>query len=122
VAFLVSIPFWSDFNEIHAETQKEAKPVSIPFWSDFNASARRDPNYRGPVSIPFWSDFNGEKTSPVESNHSVSIPFWSDFNQEILEIIIRHSETFQSHFGLILTQSRVQSEILSTIRFNPILV
>ena len=71
----------------------------------------------------------------------ISIPFWSDFNDKKKEVIVY--ETFQSHFGLILTPRQMNRKewigpfqshfgliltvnedysIIISYNFNPILV
>ena len=77
--------------------------ISIPFWSDFNIDCDGPCGAHVHISIPFWSDFNQDILWGCSSEHHT---FQSHFGL-ILTDLSRYkfgtSRTFQSHFGLILT-------------------
>ena len=52
----------------------------------------------------------------------LSIPFWSDFILFLQALSFLKEYVFQSHFGLILSYSKVLFQDLKTLSFNPILV
>jgi len=105
IGFLISIPFWSDFNNDIVRQIRDYLQISIPFWSDFNSThSTTCSSYT--ISIPFWSDFNFYPFSPVFSTFPL---FQSHFGL----ILIVHAWkssckvlVFQSHFGLILITRR----------------
>ena len=75
------------------------------------------------LSIPFWSDFNINPYS--QTSHEdlrLSIPFWSDFNELNDDFYALENDNFQSHFGLISTESHLEKIFKKPCPFNPILV
>jgi len=76
--------------------------ISIPFWSDFNDLTWDWEFVPGSISIPFWSDFNILLNDFERWLNDISIPFWSDFNKN-KKVKVFVLDEFQSHFGLILT-------------------
>ncbi len=125
----LSIPFWSDFILESGAWPVELQVLSIPFWSDFISRYQFNPiqlcfvfqshfglilseGYIGALgltklrlSIPFWSDFiSWDCTSANFHPVILSIPFWSDFISVVSSVLTAVILSFQSHFGLILSQ------------------
>ena len=84
--------------------------LSIPFWSDFILNEILNTLKSIDLSIPFWSDFIWRDWRRWRMRWNwLSIPFWSDFITKYPVYIERPLNIFQSHFGLILSESLICS-------------
>ena len=123
----LSIPLWSDFIEkaTKCSRKQSEKELSIPLWSDFilqlspKQTRSRAVNPFNPTMVWFY-------LVSVKSKHIIeselSIPLWSDF---IFSLFLSSSVTwvsFQSHYGLILSQETPIKYTCSCSPFNPTMV
>ena len=76
------------------------------------------------LSIPLWSDFILSLMAARIAGRSLSlsIPLWSDFIFQIFYYFDYNAETFQSHYGLILSRPVSCNVNNLWIAFNPTMV
>ena len=117
----LSIPFWSDFIGEGWDVDFCSCELSIPFWSDFiiipNDIAESMSLAFNPILVWFYPAVSLKVKIVVAFN---PILVW--FYRLMGDIAILQYQTFQSHFGLILSQNYSQVWYFGWIAFNPILV
>ena len=140
----LSIPLWSDFiSSPYASASMRAlafNPTMVWFYLEKSVITHRCGSYfqshyglilskwkvgevrpHGTLSIPLWSDFITEKAAKMAGLLTLSIPLWSDFIPERV-ILYKCKTSFQSHYGLILSNSTIFELLNSLYPFNPTMV
>ena len=100
------------------------KKLSIPSWSDFNfsdsrAMKRENPQSFNPILVWFQRMFRYISFMPNSSFNPILV--WFQPNAFSLSMI-REDKAFQSHLGLISTETLTASYVADVETFNPILV
>ena len=97
----LSIPLWSDFicfNTIfYVVIRKPFNPTMVWFYHNYIYALKND---SGRLSIPLWSDFIDWQKCSRKSRKNF----------------------FQSHYGLILSQYRIDIKAKTKLTFNPTMV
>ncbi len=88
--------------------QNLVSSLSIPLWSDFIDRTPRTAVISTILSIPLWSDFIFDyfKTKFLEKAPFNPTMVW--FYRSMCLLAVRLSSYFQSHYGLILSTSKIR--------------
>ena len=119
----LSIPFWSDFIWVEYYSQKTTSSFQSHFGlilsALFSFHPKRNLRTFNPILVWFY---RLPCCRADEGFISLSIPFWSDFIRSWSHHPWWDNNSFQSHFGLILSRKTTFKRFKPSAPFNPILV